>query len=82
LDLALYVILVVALAAFATAHVALSAVLAIAHKPRWRGLVALVVPPLAPVWGFGSKRWITSSLWCVFLALYVAARIVAAIVDH
>lgn len=81
MDLALYIVLVVALAAFVTAHVGLSAALAIAHKPRWRGLVALVVPPLAPVWGFVAKRRIGSILWCVFLAIYVAARVVAAVRD-
>jgi hypothetical protein len=80
-DLALYITLVSALAAFVTAHVGLSAALAIAHKPRWRGALALIVPPLAPVWGFAAKRRIASILWCLFLAIYVAARIVAAIRD-
>lgn len=81
MDLALYIVLVVALAAFVTAHVGLSAALVIGHKPRWRGLVALVVPPLAPVWGFVTKRRIGSILWCAFLAIYVAARVVAAVRD-
>jgi len=80
-DLALYITLVVALAAFVTAHVGLSAALMIAAKPRWRGVVALFVPPLAPVWGFIAKRRLGSIAWCAFLALYVAARVVAAIRD-
>ena len=73
--------LVVALAAFVTAHVGLSAALVITTKPRWRGVVALFVPPLAPLWGFIAKRRLGSIAWCAFLALYVAARIVAAIRD-
>lgn len=81
MDLALYIVLVTALAAFVTAHIGLSATLVFAHKPRWRGLVALVVPPLAPVWGFVAKRWIWSGMWCAFLVLYVAARVVAAVHD-
>lgn len=80
MDLALYITLVTALAAFATAHVALSAALAL-HKPWWRGLVAFLVPPLAPVWGFIAKRRVASAAWCAFLAIYVAARVVAAIRD-
>ncbi|MFO0618369.1 MAG: hypothetical protein U0414_37595 [Polyangiaceae bacterium] len=81
MDLALYITLVVALAAFVTAHVGLSLALTIAHKPRWRGALALFVPPLAPVWGFAAKRRVASVAWCAFLAIYVAARIVAAVRD-
>lgn len=81
MDLALYITLVVALAAFVTAHVALSAALLITTRPRWRGVVALFVPPLAPLWGFLAKRRVGSIAWCAFLAIYVAARIVAAIRD-
>jgi len=69
--------LVVAFALLVTLHVALAARLAM-REPRWRGLVALFVPPLAPYWGMeaGMKRMAT--LWIVALSIYVVARIGAA----
>jgi hypothetical protein len=69
--------MVVTLAAFFTLHVALSAVL-LGHKPRWRALVAFLVPPLAPVFGLrtGHKRLAIG--WFLLLGLYVIARVAAA----
>jgi hypothetical protein len=68
--------LVISFACWVTAHVALSFGLTLAH-PRWRGPVALVVPPLAPYWGMeaGMKR--RAGLWVTALLVYALARIVA-----
>ena len=58
------------LALFVTAHVALVAGLA-RRSPRWRAAVALVVPPLAVVWGNQEKFRTWCAVWLAALALYV-----------
>jgi hypothetical protein len=66
------------LALLVTAHVALVAALA-RRAPRWRAAVALVVPPLAVVWGNQEKfrKWCV--VWLVALALYVATLALASV---
>ena len=56
-----------------TAHVVLAASLAIERRPRWRGLVALLVPPLAPYWGMEERMRLRSALWPAAAAAYVVA---------
>ncbi len=73
-DLAVTIALSVAFAAWVTDHVALSVGL-LRRAPRWRGLVALVIAPLAPVWGFGARLRVRSVLWVVLACAYVALRI-------
>ena len=77
LDLAIVITLVGAFGLLVSVHVALAAGL-IARKPRWRGPVALLVPPLAPYWGLGAGMRARSVLWLLALALYAIARIAAA----
>jgi hypothetical protein len=67
--------LVLAFAVVVTAHVTLVVGLA-GRAPRWRALVALVVPPLAPYWGWDGLRR-RSVLWMVGAVLYAALRVVA-----
>jgi hypothetical protein len=67
--------LVLAFAVVVTAHVTLVASLAW-QTPRWRALVALVVPPMAPYWGWNGLRR-RSVLWVVAAAAYVLLRVVA-----
>ncbi|MCC6900938.1 MAG: hypothetical protein IT377_18315 [Polyangiaceae bacterium] len=68
--------LVVSFASWVTAHVALAFGLALG-RPRWRGPVAFLVPPLAPYWGMeaGMKR--RAGIWVTALVVYALARIVA-----
>ncbi|MBI2389975.1 MAG: hypothetical protein HYV09_10330 [Deltaproteobacteria bacterium] len=73
-DLIVTVALSVALAAWVTDHVALSVGL-LRRKPRWRGVVALIVAPLAPVFGFGARLRLRSALWIVLAIAYVALRL-------
>ena len=73
-DLILTAALSVALAAWVTDHVALSVGL-MRRRPRWRGLVALLVAPLAPVFGFGARLRVRSVLWIAFAVAYVALRL-------
>lgn len=75
-DLVLTVALSVVLAAWITDHVALAVGLLRRH-PRARGLVALLVVPLAPVLGFAAKLRVRSALWLAFAVAYVALRFAA-----
>ncbi|HEY5241627.1 MAG TPA: hypothetical protein VIJ22_09185 [Polyangiaceae bacterium] len=67
--------LVLAFAVLVTAHVALVVGLA-GRAPRWRALVALAVPPLAPYWGWSTLRR-RSVLWVASAVAYGVLRLVA-----
>lgn len=65
-----------ALAVFLAAHVALVA--GLARKRAWgRAAVALVVPPLAPWWGYREGLRTATIAWCAALALYTVGVVVA-----
>jgi hypothetical protein len=68
--------LILAFATLVTVHVAIAGRLAL-RSPRWRGLVALVVPPLAPIYGYREGWRKTSALWLVAVFVYVVALLVA-----
>jgi hypothetical protein len=70
--------LVLALATLITAHVGLSARIALRQRPRWRGLVALVVPPLAVIWGLKAGWKGIAAVWLGAVGVYVLALIAAA----
>ncbi len=76
-DIAAIATLVLAFAAWVTVHVALAVRLMLRSEPRWRGLVALVVPPLAPMYGFRQGWRKLSTLWLVWMIVYVLALLVA-----
>ena len=69
-------LLVVAFATLVTVHVMLVAGLA-THAPRWRGAVALVVPPLAPWWGWRTRLRFRTALWIGAAAIYGALLVFA-----
>lgn len=69
--------LILAFATLVTVHVAIAGRLALRSRPRWRGLVALVVPPLAPIYGYREGWRKTSALWLVAVIVYVVALLVA-----
>jgi len=59
-------------------HAALS--FGLARLGPWhRGLIAFVVPPLAPFWGYHGKLHGRSLLWIVALAVHLFCLIAAAI---
>jgi hypothetical protein len=68
---------VVAFSTLVTMHVMLVAALA-ARPPRWRAAAALLIAPLAPLWGWRDSRkraiaWMASAL--VYLVmLWLASR--------
>jgi hypothetical protein len=47
------------------------------QRPRWRGLVALVVPPLAVIWAFRAGWKASAALWLGAVGVYLAALIVS-----
>lgn len=60
--------LAIAVAVHLAAHLALIVGLA-RRRPRWKALAALVVPPLAPIWGWNEmpKR---AHAWTIAFAAY------------
>lgn len=72
-DVLLTLTLSLALAAWLTDHIALAVGL-MRRAPRWRGFVALVVAPLAPLFGFLAKLRVRSALWLVLAIVYAFLR--------
>ena len=71
--------LVLGLATLITAHVALAFRLLFRQRPRWRGPVALVVPPLAVIWALKAGWRGIATLWLAAFAVYVAALVAVAV---
>jgi hypothetical protein len=68
----LLLVVLVAFASLVTVHVTLALGLSL-RRPRWRALVAFVVPPFAPFWGFRERMWVRSAVWVVAAVTYVIA---------
>lgn len=66
------VTLVVAFATLVTVHVSLTIGL-VRHAPRWRAVVAFIVAPLAPWWGWQARMRIRGVVWVVAAAVYGVA---------
>lgn len=71
--------LVLGFATLVTVHVALTVRLALRERPRWRGLVAFVVPPLAVIWGFRAGYRRMAVLWLAAVVVYLTALITSLI---
>jgi hypothetical protein len=69
--------LALGLATLITVHVALSWRLFWSQHPRWRGLVALMIPPLGLIWALRAGWKGTVWLWAAAAAVYLAALIAA-----
>ena len=76
MDLILFLSVAGTFALLVTMHVVLAASLLL-REPRWRGLAALLVPPLAPYWGMEERMRVRSGLWLVALVLYLLAHLAA-----
>jgi hypothetical protein len=76
LDLALLLLPPMALAVFATAHVAIVTRL-YAEPPRWRAAVALILPPLAYFWGKRAAMNGLCRLWLGALVGYALTLVFA-----
>jgi hypothetical protein len=78
LDFALLALISVAVGLHLVAHVTLVIGL-LRRDPWWHGLVAFVVPPLAPYWGYEAKLRGRVTLWITTLAVYLASVTAAAL---
>lgn len=78
LDFALLGLLSVAVGLHLVAHVTLVIGL-MRCGPWWHGLLALVVPPLAPYWGYEARLRKRVTLWVLSLVLYLASVTAAAL---
>jgi hypothetical protein len=65
-------VLVVAFAALVTAHVTLAIGLA-RRGPPGRGVFALIVAPLAPLWGWRERMRIRGAVWVASAVVYAVA---------
>lgn len=68
-DAVVLIALVVAFASLVTAHLALALGLA-RRSYRWRALLAFVLAPLAPWWGWREKMRVRSVLWVAAAIAY------------
>ncbi|WP_050436403.1 hypothetical protein [Chondromyces crocatus] len=72
-DILILAILIVSFATLLTVHVALAGLLIARVRPRWQGLLAFLVPPLAPIYGFREGFRRTSALWLTAVLVYTLA---------
>jgi hypothetical protein len=70
--------LVLAFALLVTVHVTIAFGL-LRRRPRWHGLVAFVVAPLAPYFAWRERMRVRATIWAVALIAYAATRIVASV---
>jgi hypothetical protein len=68
--------LVVTFATFVTAHLFLTWRLLWYSRPRWRGLVVVALPPLAPIWGYQMGYRRLASTWLASVIGYLLARLI------
>lgn len=64
--------LLLSFATLVTMHVAIVVRLIWSATPRYRGIVALVVPPLAPVWAYEQQWRRMCWIWVGALLVYAA----------
>jgi hypothetical protein len=75
-DIVIVGLLLVAFAWLITIHVTI--VVGLAKKqPRWRALVAFVLPVLAPYWAYKEGMRTRTYLWAGGIAVYLVARLLA-----
>jgi hypothetical protein len=73
--------LLVSFAAFITTHIVIAVRLLVSAKPRYRGIVAFVVLPLAPMWAYRERwRWLCWT-WIGSVAAYAAMVAVSSFVN-
>ncbi len=69
-----FVLMITSFATLLTAHIAI--VIGLARKaPRWRALVAVVLPPVGAVWAIRDKQRLRGVAWFVAAVVYVVVRL-------
>lgn len=77
-DIVVVALLVLAFASLVTTHVAIAFGL-LRRRPRWRAVVALALPPLAPYWAWREQMRTRAALWVGALAVYAVALLLASL---
>ena len=77
-DYAVLAALLVSFATLLTTHVVIAVRLTLRARPRYRGVVALLVPPLAPWWAYQEHWGRLVLLWVGAVAVYLVTRVLAA----
>jgi len=70
-------VLVSSLATLLLTHLTIAVKLVRQVKPRYRGLLALLVPPLAPLWAYRQRWQRLCWLWVSAVLIYATAVVVA-----
>ena len=78
MDIAIMLTLVGSFAILCTTHVGLAVALTL-RKPRWKGVVALVLIPLAPYFGHAARMRLGVALWVASFSVYVLALVAASV---
>jgi hypothetical protein len=78
-DAAVFVAVTLSFATLVTAHVALAVGLTL-RAPRWRGVLSLLVPPLAPYWGLQAGLRVRAACWIGGVLLYSASLWIGSLV--
>lgn len=76
-DALVLVPLLLAFATFVTTHVAIVARLLFRKDDRWRGAVAIIAPPLAPLWALRRGWRGAAVLWIASVIVYGIGLIAA-----
>ena len=75
-ETAFFVAMIVGFALAMTAHVTIAFGLFF-RPPRYRGLLVLLVLPLAPYWALRERMRFRAIVWMVATAVYAGARLLA-----
>jgi hypothetical protein len=75
-DIVVVATLLVAFAFAITVHVTIGVGL-LRRQPRWRALVAFVVPPFAPYWAWREHMRVRAQLWIGGVLVYLVALLLA-----
>ena len=66
-------VLLLSFATLLTTHIAIAVRLIVRVRPRYRGVLALFVPPLAPVWAYAQTWRAMCWIWVAAVVAYAAA---------
>ena len=66
-------VLLLSFATLLTTHIAIAVRLTLRVEPRYRGVLAFFVPPLAPVWAYAQAWRAMCWIWVGSVVAYAAA---------
>ena len=79
MDMVVVAGLALSFATLVTTHLAIGIRMIVKVRPRYRGVIAIFVPPLAPVWAYGEKWRRSCWLWVCSVAIYALFLLLAQI---